>query len=698
MPVGPIHGRRPKRALSIRTHLIAFALALVLPMLGLVSFLVWRYADAEQTRVLDEALLTARQTTVAIDRELTGMVATLQALATSPSLQAADLESFHQQARKALTVADAQIAVQDLHGRQLANSHLPWGSDLTVGVGQGLGVDPIDTKHPYISDVHANTGSSRWGVSVTVPVLRREETVYVLTMTVPAEHWLAVVRQGVATGWSARLVDRKGVVIADTHMHQHVVGRTIPGTVKPLLKHSGTVESESEGQPVLVAQDRSEMSGWAVRIAVPVEVIHAPSRRILVLMAGASGILLCLSLTLALAFGRRIAQPIAALSATAAKMGRGEPVHPLKTGLTEVNEVGTSLAAASIGLRERSAALRLSEERYRLATEAFQGAVFDYDAAKNLSDRTPRYFEIIGEKPGAVPTTKEGWHERIHPEDWPIFEEARRSMYENGAPQYEAEYRVRHQDGGWVWVWHRALAMRDERGGVRRVVGAILDITQRKKAEEHLKLVVNELNHRVKNTLATVQSIAMHTLRASATPEQAYEALQARLMALSAAHNVLTQQNWGHAKLDSIVAEVLEPYRVVHADKFRFQGPDIAITPGAAVALSMALHELATNAAKYGALSNQAGQVDVSWQVLGDRHTGRVRLKWNERGGPPVEKPRRKGFGSRLIERSVAHELGEARIDYRPSGVVCVFEWRLAEVDRRGDQEAARASVLEVAS
>ena len=122
--------------------------------------------------------------------------------------------------------------------------------------------------------------------------------------------------------------------------------------------------------------------------------------------------------------------------------------------------MGLSLSA-SIGLRERSAALRVSEERYRLAAEAFQGAVFDYDVALNHSDRTPRHYEIVGEGPGVIPTTKEGWHDRIHPEDQPVFKRAD-DPCSSGERQYEAEYRVRHRNGSWVWVWHRALAMRDE--------------------------------------------------------------------------------------------------------------------------------------------------------------------------------------------------------------------------------------------
>jgi PAS domain S-box-containing protein len=388
-----------------------------------------------------------------------------------------------------------------------------------------------------------------------------------------------------------------------------------------------------------------------------------------------------------LSFGARIARPIRLLSSAAARLGRGDTVRPLSTDLKEVNEVGLSLSAAAIGLRERSAALRVSEERYRLATEAFQGAVFDYDVARNHSDRTPRHYEMLGEGPGAIPTTKEGWHDRIHPEDRPHFERARRSMFHGGASQYEAEYRVRHRGGSWVWVWHRALAMRDETGAVRRVVGAILDITARRHAEDHLKLLVNELNHRVKNTLATVQSIAVQTLRGAKTVEEARGADAARLIARSNAHNLQTRENWEGAPLPSIVAEALAPFRSRWADRFTVEGPEIWVSPANAVSIAMGLHELATNAVKYGSLSNDSGRVRVAWTVEVEAGLPRARLTWSETGGPPVVPPLRRGFGSRLIERSLAADLGgDARLEYRPEGVVCTLSWSL-DVEAAGEDE-----------
>ena len=145
--------------------------------------------------------------------------------------------------------------------------------------------------------------------------------------------------------------------------------------------------------------------------------------------------------------------------------------------------------------------------------------------------------------------------------------------------------------------------------------GVIQDISERKKAEEHQRLLIHELNHRVKNTLATVQSIATQTLRGSETPVDTREALESRLFALSRAHNVLTRENWEGALLHEIIGDVIEPYSSGREGRIRWHGGRVHLTPRMALALSMAVHELATNAAKYGALSNGSGEVHLTWMV-----------------------------------------------------------------------------------
>jgi two-component sensor histidine kinase len=194
---------------------------------------------------------------------------------------------------------------------------------------------------------------------------------------------------------------------------------------------------------------------------------------------------------------------------------------------------------------------------------------------------------------------------------------------------------------------------------------------------EHQRLLINELNHRVKNTLATVQAMATQTLRGNDTPERAGEAFTRRLMALARAHDVLTRRNWEGADLADIVAGVIEAHRPERDDRFEVAGGTLQLNPRTALSVAMILHELATNATKYGALSNEEGRVSITWKANGETHPA-FQLRWQERGGPTVAPPSRRGFGTRLIERGFSAETaGRTDITYEPEGVVCVLSAEL---------------------
>ena len=242
----------------------------------------------------------------------------------------------------------------------------------------------------------------------------------------------------------------------------------------------------------------------------------------------------------------------------------------------------------------------------------------------------------------------------------------------------------RRKDGTLLDVSLTLSPLRDARGRIVGTSRIARDISERKRQERHRELLVNELNHRVKNTLATVQSFALQTLRHAGTLAEGRASFEARLMALSKAHDVLTQENWERASLDNVVANAIAPYSGdVHESRFQIAGPIVRLRPRAVLALSMALHELATNAVKYGALSNKTGIVEITWRLIpGDPQW--FQLRWTETGGPPVEAPRRRGFGSRLLEHGLAHDLaGEVRLSFARRGIVCTIDAPLDEI--RGD-------------
>lgn len=227
-------------------------------------------------------------------------------------------------------------------------------------------------------------------------------------------------------------------------------------------------------------------------------------------------------------------------------------------------------------------------------------------------------------------------------------------------------------------LW-RDLAITSVMGAALLLVGlafAVRMATQIARGEMLHNLLVEELNHRVKNTLAVLQSIATQTFRSASRAER--DKFEGRLGALAQAHNLLSQEKWQSAELREVIARVLQPYLINNPDRVRMAGPRVPLSPRLAVVLSMIVHEIATNAAKYGALSNDGGTVAVDWEVLDEAGRRKLRLVWTEAGGPPVTAPVQRGFGSRLIERSTRDQLGgEATVDFLPRGVVCTVNCTL---------------------
>ena len=246
---------------------------------------------------------------------------------------------------------------------------------------------------------------------------------------------------------------------------------------------------------------------------------------------------------------------------------------------------------------------------------------------------------------------------------------------------YSMEKRYIAKNGEVMWRNLTVSLVRNGAGEPDYFVSIIDDIGERKQAEaaqqrheEQLKLMINELNHRVKNTLAMVQSLASQTLRGESDPAVAYEKLAARLFGLSQAHDVLTGERWHGADLHELVARALQPFVSAESGRATLRGPAVRLPAEGALSMALMFHELATNAVKYGAFSVESGRVEIAWTLDEDQ----LALTWKETGGPPVTAPTRMGFGSRLIERGLRGELnGKATLTYAPEGLICAMQARL---------------------
>ncbi len=257
---------------------------------------------------------------------------------------------------------------------------------------------------------------------------------------------------------------------------------------------------------------------------------------------------------------------------------------------------------------------------------------------------------------------------RLAPERSPM-----RELLRTGSPIKDREVILERADGVRATILANLEPLLDERGVLIGGVSCFTDISDRKRTEQHNKALIDELNHRVKNTLATVQSLAAQTLRGADADAQA--AFEGRLLALSGIHDRLSQERWESADLASVLSDVVAPYTEGGEARVRIAGVPVRLSPRTALTLALVFHELATNAAKYGALSSNKGGVEVSWEIAGTDKAPRVLISWVERDGPRIRPPTHEGFGATFVKRSIEYELdGRAELHFEPAGLRCTIE------------------------
>lgn len=255
----------------------------------------------------------------------------------------------------------------------------------------------------------------------------------------------------------------------------------------------------------------------------------------------------------------------------------------------------------------------------------------------------------------------------IHPDDLDRVEAHHQAIREGRKlPPFEIEYRMKRDDGSWLWLSSTEVVhARDDNGRPTQILGASLDITRRREAEALRELLIKEMEHRLHNLMSVIQSIARFTLRDACDPK-VWAAFNSRLAALAAAQQLLTKGDWRTAELNDVARAVLQPFNDKDEQRIRFSGPTIEIEGGALATVALVLHELATNAVKYGSLSVAGGRVEVAWHFDGDAK----QLEWRERGGPPAVPPTRAGFGSIMIA-TLAKSSDGGSLTYGPDGLTC---------------------------
>jgi two-component sensor histidine kinase/DNA-binding response OmpR family regulator len=345
-------------------------------------------------------------------------------------------------------------------------------------------------------------------------------------------------------------------------------------------------------------------------------------------------------------------------------------------------ELELRVAERTAELKSSTTRLLQSEQLRSLALAAGQMGSWDWDAVSGEFSWDEGQYGIFGVDPGGFAVTPNNVRALIHPEDWERMRGALASVTEHGQT-YQTEFRVQRPSGESRWCIGAAAASIDATRRVVGLSGVTVDITDRRSAEERQTLLVREVDHRARNALAVVQS--MIRLTRAETKEAYIAAVEGRITALSRAHVLLSQSRWQGANLSRILDEELAPYRRNEADKIVTSGPEVFLEPATAQILALALHELATNAAKYGALSSTFGCVRLSWELGPDR----LMLQWVETGGPAVQPPSSLGYGTRVIGASVERQLdGSATFAWEPDGLRFAMSIPLGEKTRQEEPVA----------
>jgi PAS domain S-box-containing protein len=366
------------------------------------------------------------------------------------------------------------------------------------------------------------------------------------------------------------------------------------------------------------------------------------------------------------------------------------PMIPFPTPMRDATGAIVGLVNMMVDISERHKAERtLAELNAQLALAAKAALVGSHadDPGQERMTISEGYAAIHGLPEGTTETTRREWRARVHPEDLARLEENRDRTFRDKRDVYNVDYRIARAGDEIRWIEARGIVSYDSNGQPRRVIGINIDVTERKRAEQHQRALNAELDHRVKNVLATVSAIIAQTQEASSPRADFVTGLISRINSLARTHELLSESNWRGASLAEIVRREIAPYT---RGNIEAGGPSVTLKAAATQAVATVLHELTTNAAKYGALSNRSGRVLVKWRWLQNGSHDRLIVEWQEVGGPPVLAPSRSGYGTSIIRELIPFELGGAvELSFNLEGTRCRLEipgeW--ASKDRQRDKE-----------
>jgi PAS domain S-box-containing protein len=652
--------------------LVMLGCAIVAPLLLFGAYAGFRIANAQLRDVQEDLSVEARTLSANVDSEIIGEIERLQALAASPSLRQGDFADFQHQAEASLALRrSGNIVLIDRNMQQLVHTAVPFGKPLPGSAVPKHAERVLATGRPQVSDLFVSPVTKELLVTIIVPVEIKGERRYALARAPePRTFARLVAAKELPAGWHAVVSTATHHIIAQSG-NQYAFGQELPPAQWSRDGSGGLFEFiDSEGRPSLEASATSELTGWQTAVWASKALLEAPARaqwRTLGVMA-----LLAIALVVALAswLGRVIAHSVGRAARAAIALGEGGPIPLSGPPVAEVDTLMTELRRTAARRQAAEDWLRESKDRLQIALDVAQLGSYQYDPRRRVFSGDTRSQEIF-DFPKDEATIEE-FLKLVHPDDVDMVQANLEAALNPVDPRRSAtEFRIRRGDGEVRWVETLGLAYFEGAGHERRAVsfvGTLQDVTERKARQEKEHLLMREINHRAKNMLSVVDAIAHQT--ATRNPEDFVERFSERIQALSANQDLLVRNEWNGVGIGDLVRAQVALFADLIGSRIEVHGPKLRLRAAAAQAIGLALHELATNAGKYGALSTATGRVDVRWGTSDDTFT----MSWTEREGPPVSAPKRRGFGTIVMEAMTERSVdGKVDVDYAPSGLT----WRL---------------------
>jgi len=656
--------RLRRRDQTIRFRIIALIAIMLVPLIGLSAYLAVQYAGAQKRVIEAQRHDVVNNLTFLLDSEIAGITGTLTALAVSPDLVNDDFQRFRRHAEAAVQQPNIRsIQVLDRAGKQIDTTMMSPDQPLPNQTDDGS-VAAVFSGRTTVSSLFVS-GADRPFFCVAVPVRRDGRVIYALEICIFTEQLAGLFCEaGIEPGWVAGIIDRNGLFLARSLSPELFVGRLSRPELGMAARGKvdvGEFENVTlEGVAMVNSFRRSSLSGWTSVVAVPSEMLTAPLRKTMTFVVLGGGIVSALSLAIASLMAARISEPVRMLSSAAVALVEGRALPEMPHQITELNEVRAAFEYAAAKSAHLAAIVASSGDA--IVSTDRNGRVRSWNmGAERLFGYSAE--QMIGQSWTLIVPVEQA------------TEAARKLALVHSGESLRIETVRQTRDGTRINVSINAAPILGPSGAIIGMSSIAHDITERKAAEQHQRILMRELTHRSKNLLAVVQSIAGQTIRSADSLADFQSRFDKRLQGIAASHDLLVMQNWTGAPLNDLALRQLEIFVEDGRGNITLDGPDVRLSPDAAQSIGLALHELATNSMKYGALSIPTGKVEFSWGFEPNATEPRqLRLRWRERGGPPVVPPTRKGFGHFVINRLVSQSLeGKVQIDFPPDG----FVWTL---------------------